>query len=163
MSKEFAAYSAVALIESPDAIIVHRRRGDLKEGTMAYAGKAQFLGGHRDKKGDQIEPAINAIIREMSEETNLGVLPKKDFEEYWQGPFEGQGKNKGEIVRRHVTCFHLGLTAAQALELELQESEGGELLYLLKEPEVIDGLIDQLTPFAHKMLSAFVRGRKPGL
>jgi 8-oxo-dGTP pyrophosphatase MutT (NUDIX family) len=163
MNKEFAAYTAVALIESPDSVIVHRRRDDLKAGTMAYAGKAQFLGGHRDKKDGRLEPAIDAIVREMSEETNLGVLARKGFKEYWQGPFEGQSKNSGETVRRHVTCFHLGLTAAQALELELQESEGGELLYLPKEPEVIDGLVDQLTPFAHKMLSAFVRGKKPEL
>lgn len=159
MSKEFAAYSAVALVEAPDSFIV-QQRPQLVEGSLAYPGQYQFLGGRRDIVNGSLEPASDAIVREIFEETTLGRLPSNRFEELWEGPFEGRGKY-GEPKLRHVTCFHLGLSAVQAAYMELQASEGGELVYIPKDPEVIDNLVDQLTPFAHGMLAAFVRNRRP--
>ena len=161
MGKEFAAYSSVALIESPDSYIVHRRPNKTI-GTLAYAGSCNFLGGHRDIIDGQLEIADVAIARELSEETNMGILPLDRFSEYWQGLFEGLDRYGG-AVWRHVTCYYLGVSAIEAETMELRERERGELVYIPKNPEIITSLTDQLAPFAHIMLAAFVRGQQPDL
>ncbi|HEU5121205.1 MAG TPA: hypothetical protein VFT59_00015 [Candidatus Saccharimonadales bacterium] len=161
MSREIAAYSSVALIESPDNYVVHHRP-NLRAGTLAYAGRYQFLGGHRDRIEGELEAPDVTIVREISEETNLGRLPIDSFTEYWQGLFEGTGKH-GEPIVRHVTCFHLGLSALQASGMEVKKLEGGELVYVKKTIEAVEELADRLTPFAYTMLAAHVRGRKPEL
>jgi ADP-ribose pyrophosphatase YjhB (NUDIX family) len=160
MSKEFAAYSSVAILESPESFIV-QHRPNLRPGSLAYAGKYQLLGGHRDLIGGQLESADVAIIREISEETNLGTLPIESVAAYWQGPFEGHD-SKDEPIIRHVSCFHLGLSAVQATGLKLQKREG-ELVHIPKSLESIDAQVDRLAPFAHIMLASFLRGKRPEL
>lgn len=159
MSREIAAYSAVALIESADGYMVHHRP-NLKLGTLAYGGRYQFLGGHRDTVDAELEAADLAIAREISEETNLGELSTTRFREYCHGFFEGLDKN-GEPVTRDVTCFHLGLTAVEDAIVTLKKREGGELIRIPKHPEVINALADKLAPFAYQMLAAHVRGITP--
>jgi 8-oxo-dGTP pyrophosphatase MutT (NUDIX family) len=159
MSKEVAAYSAVALIESADSYIVHSRPS-LKPEMLAYAGRYQFLGGHRDMIDTGLEAADLAITRELSEETNLGKLSTTRFNEYAHGLFEGLGKND-EPVTRDVTCFHLGLTAVENAVIALKKREGGELIRIPKHPDIIDVLADRLAPFAYQMLAAHVKGITP--
>jgi ADP-ribose pyrophosphatase YjhB (NUDIX family) len=132
--KKFAAYSSVAIIESPDSFIV-QHRPNLKPGTLANAGKYQLLGGHRDIVNGEIEPADEAVSRELHEETNLGQLPVSDFSRYWKGPFEGRDKYDKPILR-HVSCFHLGLSAVQAASMELSKREG-DIVHIPKDPEAL--------------------------
>lgn len=160
MSKEFAAYSSVALIESPDSFIV-QHRPNLTSGTLAYAGRYQLLGGHRDMIEGRLEAADAALAREISEETNLNAPKLDELELYWQGPYEGTDRN-GEPILRHVSCFHLGLSAIQAAGMKLEKREG-ELAHIGKSLEAVDALVERLAPFAHTMLAAFVRGRVPDL
>lgn len=154
------AYSSVVMLHSPDKVVVHERPD--VSGKLAYAGKWQFLGGHRDKQGDTIEPAIDAAVRELDEETNLGRVDPSALAEHWAGLYQGSDK-RGNLIWRHVTAFSLGLTAVRAASLELSPKEGrdgGRLIHLDKSLEVINAHQDNLTPFALERLREFVKSRE---
>ena len=154
------AYSSVVLLHTPDKLIVHER--PIIPGKLAYGGKWQFLGGHRDMHEGILEPADDAAVRELDEESNLGKVDPSELAEEWADLYEGRDK-QGNLILRHVTLFSLGLTAVRAATLELsvkEGREGGRLIHLDRSLEVVEANQDNLTPFALERLSEFVKSSK---
>lgn len=139
-----ASPGAIAIIETPNSFVLEGRPD--VPGALAYAGKAQLFGGH---VGDE-EP-VAAIRRELIEE--VGLRLSEDPKQLWSGWVDSQNK-AGEVVRRHVSLFHV--TVASVAELNLQVS--GTIVEIAKTLADIEANQGTLTPFAFRALRKAVTG-----
>lgn len=154
MGERIKARSAVVILETAGSFVLEKRP-DLP-GKLAYPGKLQFFGGHREESDGILEDGAVTASRELGEEVDLRI-PPESLEEYWSGEYEGKGKG-GEPVLRHVSVYRLGLTEYGRDSLKLKV--GGEIADVPKTLEGINALADEFTPFALEILRKLIKGEE---
>jgi len=149
MSERPVSQSAVVLLETKNSFILERRPN--LPGKLAYPDKLQFFGG--GVEDDERESPAKAAVRELDEELRLKISSEA-LSNLWSGEYEGEDKH-GQPVLRHVSVYYLGLTAVGRARLTLQEL--GSIVEIPKTQESVNLLADQLTPFALRTLSEFIK------
>ena len=150
MTERIAAKSAVVVLETADSFVLERRPN--LPGKLAYPSKLQLFGGGREEGED----GATAAARELGEELDLEVEPMA-LAEHWTGEYLGEDKN-GLPILRHVSVYHLGLTALgrEFLRLRVQ----GEVADIAKTAEALNLHADEFTPFTLRILRELVKSKE---
>lgn len=155
MAERVKARSSVVVLETADSFVLEKRPN--LPGKLAYPGKLQLFGGHRERDGSgEFEDAAITGARELKEEVDLEISPEA-LEPHWAGEYEGQDK-EGRPVLRHVSVYHLCLTGLGRSSLRLKVQ--GEIADIPKTLEAIETLAEDgvFTPFALEVLRKLVKG-----
>lgn len=119
---------ATVVIKRNNKYLLQRRTGDPNEGTVDLLGT---FGG----KIEEDEPSVDAICRELAEETTLNVLPERMN---YIGVVDVTSILHSERVSVSLATFELTLTKDEAIE-----ATEGELVELL--PLEVENLLSKMT------------------
>lgn len=132
-----ASASAVVIVETPTSYALEAR--PTRPGQLAYSGKLQLFGGHRDEG----EPADVTAARELREELAIDTTPTY----VWEGVVDSRNKY-GQPVPRHVSLFHTEVSSIHELTLQVP----GDIVEVPKNYEGIQAHAPRLTAFAFRSL-----------
>ncbi len=136
--------SAVAILETPRYYLAEGRPD--RPGALAYSGKIQLFGGHRDEG----EPPEATIAREIWEELGLQSII---FRLLQREMVDSQLRD-GTPAQRDVSLFHGWVPTDEGLVMWVP----GSIIRIGKTLEGVAQYQDRLTPFAHDSLVKFVKG-----